>query len=247
MIELDVVFSAGDEVQGLFPCPQFAYLYFRYFNMLTSPVGIRAGIGIGDWSIKTNSQLSTEQDGSAYHNARYAIEKTDESLDYSILLFSGHERDVYINSLMSSETMLVNRQSEYQNELFLLTELMYPISVGHDFLVDSLGELGFLLEQKNRMNYYSRWKSSRSIQRYPTSVFPNRYFNCKPIVVSERAESFYESSGKIRGLASRLSELLETSTQSINKSIRTGNIYQIRNFTIITLRMMDEYFGGYRY
>lgn len=85
-LELDVVFSGGDEVQGLFSSPQAAYLYVRLFDMLVSPVGIRAGIGVGEWNVQIDDAMSTEQDGTAYHNARYAIEHVEDALGYRMLV-----------------------------------------------------------------------------------------------------------------------------------------------------------------
>ena len=48
-IKFDVIFSAGDEIQGLFYSSEAAYLYFRLFNMLIYPVEVGAGIGVGEW------------------------------------------------------------------------------------------------------------------------------------------------------------------------------------------------------
>jgi hypothetical protein len=84
----DVEFSAGDEIQGLFISTESAYLYFRMFYMLISPVEIKAGIGIGEWNIKIENASTTAQDGPAYHNARNAIENVKDSLGHSVLLYS---------------------------------------------------------------------------------------------------------------------------------------------------------------
>lgn len=74
-IQFEVTFSAGDELQGLFDNVVTALLYFRLFDILMKPVKIRAGIGVGDWTVKMESGLSTQQDGPAYHHAREAIDK----------------------------------------------------------------------------------------------------------------------------------------------------------------------------
>ena len=87
-LEKDVDFSAGDEIQGLFSSTKAAYLYFRMFSMLVSPIEIRAGIGIGSWEVVIKDAGTTAQDGRAYHNARYAIKAVEESKGYSVLLFS---------------------------------------------------------------------------------------------------------------------------------------------------------------
>ena len=242
-LELDVVFSAGDEVQGLFSSPQAAYLYFRLFNMLVSPVEIRAGIGIGEWNVKIDGKISTEQDGSAYHNARHAIENMEESLGYYVLLFSEGEDDIYINSAMNMATTLVSNQSKYQNELFLLSELMYPVDINGVLQLNSFWELKSLAAQKNEIGYYARGKYSQSIQISPLAAVRHDFsLDCNPIDALVDEARFYVFSGKVKGLPTKLAKLLGTSRQSIEKSIKAGNIYQARNSAIVVLKLMNKYF-----
>lgn len=241
-LELDVVFSAGDEVQGLFSSPMTAYLYFRLFNMLISPVEIRAGIGVGEWDVRIESNISNEQDGSAYHNARYAIENVEDSLGYCVLVFSKNKKDIYVNSAINTATTLVNNQSEYQNELYLLSELMYPIDINNTLRLNSFLELSDLIAQKNRIGYYRSRKSGRNIRSYPlTAVQNDLNFECNPINALADEPQFYISSGKIKGLPAKLAKILGTSRQSIEKSIKAGNIYQARNSAITALKLMDKY------
>lgn len=54
-IQFEVTFSAGDELQGLFDNVVTALLYFRLFEILIAPVKIRAGVGVGDWTVKMES------------------------------------------------------------------------------------------------------------------------------------------------------------------------------------------------
>ena len=69
-----LMFSAGDEIQGLFYEPLAAYLCVRFCMMICYPVKIRAGIGYGELAFDNENWKSTELDGELYHNARYAIE-----------------------------------------------------------------------------------------------------------------------------------------------------------------------------
>ena len=46
-IEKEVVFSAGDEVQGLFREPATAFLYYRFLCFLLGPGVLRGGLGVG--------------------------------------------------------------------------------------------------------------------------------------------------------------------------------------------------------
>jgi hypothetical protein len=135
----DVDFSAGDEIQGLFSSPQAAYLYLRMFCMLIFPVEVRAGMGIGEWNVRIENASSTAQDGPAYHNARYAIKKVKkDSLEYSVLFYSGKKVDLYLNAVINASFALASKHSEYQNELMLLAELLYPIdynqAINHEII-----------------------------------------------------------------------------------------------------------------
>jgi len=53
-------------------------------------------------------------------------------------------------------------------------------------------------------------------------------------------ESFYITEGKKRGLSTQFSKLLGVSRQSVEKAIKTGNIYDLRNLTIAILKAMDN-------
>ena len=123
----EVDFSAGDEVQGLFSSPEAAYLYYRMLSMWLHPVEIRAGIGVGDWDVQLDSKGTTGQDGPAYHKARYAIKHADDSEGYPVLFCSGSHSDVTINTIIGGAASIMAKQSVYQNQIMLITELLFPI------------------------------------------------------------------------------------------------------------------------
>lgn len=56
-------------------------------------------------------------------------------------------------------------------------------------------------------------------------------------------ELFYIKLGKRRGLATQLSELLESSRQSIEKSLKVGNIYEMRNLVFAILEILKNMKG----
>ena len=58
----NVDFSAGDEIQGLFDSAEAAYLYFRMFSMLVSPIEVRAGIGVGNWDVVVEGAFTEEKE-----------------------------------------------------------------------------------------------------------------------------------------------------------------------------------------
>ena len=223
-IEKVVEFSAGDEIQGLFVSPQSAYLYYRLFSMLIFPIEIHCGIGFGTWDIKVESASSTAQDGTVYHYARKAIDEAKKSLEYSVLFYSKNKNDIIINSLINSNNLLVEKQSKYQNNLMLLAEILYPIANGDIIEYKELKELLKFIQFEKKENLIIDIK-------------------CPIISTQLEKESFFITEGKKRGLSTQISKLLGVSRQSVEKAIKTGNIYELRNLTISILKAMESLQG----
>lgn len=237
-LEKDVFFSAGDELQGLFSSVEASYLYFRLFSMLVSPVEIRAGIGVGEWNIIVEDAGSTAQDGPAYHNARYAINATEESLGYSILLLSGGKNDIIINSLLNSTAVIINKQSEYQNQVMLLSELLYPINSYEIIDVSKLKDVIELIAHKTFVSNSNLYKFSNNYRQPLFHRISNLNFESKPIDVTKNTDLFFVTEGKVRGLPNQLSELIGVSRQSMDKTIKVANIYEARNLAVTTLKFL---------
>lgn len=230
----NVEFSGGDEVQGLFLTTVAAYLYFRMFSMLIFPVEIRAGIGVGDWSVKIENASTTAQDGPVYHNARKAIENVNDALGYSVLLYSGTKNDLFFNAIMNTSFELTRGQSQYQNELMLLSELLYPIDYGQVINHSKFNRISQLVTTKNRLN-----DKSKSVKKYPFDGLESIHLEPIPIDAAIDDKNFYVSGGKKRGMTTQISEILKISRQSIEKTFKTANIYEARNATIVALKFMD--------
>lgn len=223
-IEKEVEFSAGDEIQGLFISSQSAYLYYRLFSMLIFPIQIHTGIGFGTWDIRVENESSTAQDGTVYHNARKAIDEAKKSLEYSVLFYSKSKNDIIVNSLINSNNLLTIKQSKYQNNLMLLAEILYPITNGDIIEYEKLKELLKFIQFEKKENL----------------IIDIEY----PIISTQlEKESFYVTEGKKRGLSTQISKLLGVSRQSVEKAIKTGNIYELRNLTISILKAMESLQG----
>ncbi len=236
----EVEFSGGDEVQGLFISPEAAYLYFRMFNMLVSPIEVRAGIGVGEWNVKIEQASTTAQDGPVYYNARHAIENVKDAMGHPVLLYSGNKNDVFLNAIINTSFMLTSNHSQYQNELMLLSELLYPIDFHQVIDYSKMSLISELIALKNRLNYYTH-KKSGSVKKYPLDKIEHMNLIASPIDALNDDSSFYVSSGKKRGMTTQLSEILNISRQSIDKTFKTANIYEVRNATIAALKFMDKY------
>lgn len=245
-LEKSVDFSAGDEVQGLFSSVRAAYLYFRMFSMLVAPVEVRAGIGVGTWDVVVKGAGTTAQDGKAYHNARYAIQTVEESKGYSVLMYSEHPKDIVVNSLFNSTAMIINKQSSYQNEILLLSELLYPVNDSNIINTFKLKKIIEILRFKNEfIRYEPQFYSYGMRGRQRESVFCKLgdldiEIESKPVSVIFDSSSFFVEEGRVKGLSRQLAELIGVSRQSIEKTIRLGLIYEERNLAITTLSYLAE-------
>ena len=243
-IKFDVIFSAGDEFQGLFASPIAAFLYLRLLKMILSPVQIRCGIGVGKWDVRIPDGTSSEQDGSAYHNARIAISNAHDKSDYSVLLNSNSENDIFINALMNISFLFAKKQSTYQNELLLLTEMMFPLFSNEIIDIKSFPLMFKLLNNKTDKDFYvgSKSKSGSKINLInsilpdfePLNLLSSSILK-KKLIISETWK---------KGYSTKIANITNTTRQNIDNIIKSGNIIEIRNIDATTLLLIDKTFGG---
>lgn len=241
-LEFDVIFSAGDEVQGLFKYPTSAFLYLRLLKLILSPLKIRCGIGIGDWDVKIMNGTSNEQDGSAYHNARTAISNAHNRDNFNVLFNSNNINDIYVNTLTNTSLLFVKKQSQYQNKILLLTELINPL-----FDSKSMDSLAFIqifklaqkkFEQEFYNNFDNKLKPRSSLfNEIPTGFEPFYIFS----------ESIFKNKFSListlkKGLSAQISNITKTSRQNIDSVIKAGNIAEIRNIDVSTLLFIHKNF-----
>lgn len=237
----EMAFSAGDEVQGLFDSSENAYLYFRMFELFLHPVKLRAGIGVGDWEVRMEGQGSTSQDGTAYHRARYAIERTQDGEENEILLYSA-DRDYMINALIGHLSAMAERRSIYQNQLALLTEWMFPLleKKTSEHMPAKFLEAEGLLQRKNRFDHeIGRVNKSLPFDRLNREALEN-----VGVVLLREEEGlkdfFYITRGKQRGIPTQLANVLGMNRQSIEKTLRAAEVFSARNMALAALKEMRE-------
>lgn len=237
----EVDFSAGDEVQGLFSTPEAAYLYYRMLSMWLHPVEIRAGIGIGSWDVQLDSKGTTGQDGPAYHKARYAIKNADDSEGYPILFFSGSQSDITINTIIGGAASIMAKQSVYQNQIMLITELLFPICNyyvrAYDYVTPHDAER--FLHEKCMLAH----EMEKIVRPLPFDRLAYSFVEIiDPINVEDIREEtkFYITSGKQRGIPTKLASIMDISRQTIEKTMKAGNIYTARNMAIAAINEMTN-------
>ena len=141
-------------------------------------------------------------------------------MEYSVLFYSKNKNDIIVNSLINSNNLLAEKQSKYQNNLMLLAEILYPIVSGDMIEYKELKELLKFVQFEKKENL----------------IIDIDY----PVISTQiEKESFYITEGKKRGLSTQISKLLGVSRQSVEKAIKTGNIYELRNLTITVLKAME--------
>ncbi|MBE6949653.1 MAG: hypothetical protein E7456_07415 [Ruminococcaceae bacterium] len=236
----EVEFSAGDEIQGLFSTPAEAYLYFRLFAMLVHPVKFRAGIGVGTWDIKIDNAGSPAQDGEVYYRARQAISEADELEGYPVLYCSGKKIDTVINSLIGGAAGMGERMNSYQNELMLLTEMLSPLDANQKLDIGSMSEIKELIAYKSEIDFYKADRKANKKYPFDSSLGDDLLDSTFRVDVAETEDTFYITSGRQRGLPSKLAGIMGISRQSVEKTLKTSNIFVARNMSISALKVMPE-------
>ena len=243
-LEFDVIFSAGDEVQGLFKYPTSAFLYLRLFKLILAPLQIRCGIGIGDWDVKIINGNSNEQDGSAYHNARTAISNAHDRYDYNVLFNSNSINDIYINTLINTSLLFIEKQSQYQNQILLLTELINPLFDSNSMNSLAFTQIFILVQKKVEQEFYKKFYDKL---KNKVSIFNKISTGFEPFYIFSACmakNKFALISTLKKGLSAQISNITKTSRQNIDNVIKSGNISQIRNIDVTTLIFLYENFEG---
>ena len=241
-LECQVTFSGGDEIQGLFVDPVVAIMYFRLLEILMKPIKLRAGIGIGEWTVRREYGLSTQQDGPVYHKAREAIDEVYKSQFQSIRIVSEDE-DVLVNHLINTSHVLKGQQVDMQNLVQVMVELIYPF-VTPKMNMRYLDRIDELIELKCQYG-----PKSFSVAGRESSILMDRemyigeVIEINPIVI----DGVIRDGEKIllkRNMASNLAKILGCTRQNADSIIRRGNINKIRELDYMALQYMEQKYGG---
>lgn len=242
-MKFEVDFSGGDQIQGLFYTPEAAYLYYRLFSMCTHPIQTHSGIGVGSCNIQLAGKHTGAQDGTVYHRARMALDLADADIGYPVLLNSDNiDRDRIINSLIGFAALAALRHTAYQNQVMLLTELLYPIS-GEDISFDRKlisGELNELILRKSVFDWIFADAKKGNLpfdgllksEEYPFRITESRRST------KQKNKIYFITEGKDQGVPRTLSDILDMKFQSIATTLKTADIFNIRNLSIAALEEM---------
>ena len=207
------------------------------------PIKIWAGIGVGTWNLQISNRGTTSQDGQAYHHARHAINSTDDTEGYPALLYSNTQKDVVLNTIIGGASTISENLSVNQNQLFLATEILFPVYLDSEieWPLDLIEEL---LTEKSRFDH-KVFQSNRDLpfdhidltldklELEKTHPKENFYKQLKQ-------GAFFITSGKQRGIQSELANILAIKRQTVARSLDSGNIYIARNMALAALYDMKN-------
>lgn len=234
-LKKELRFSAGDEIQGLFDGVGAAYTCLRWFSRLAAPIKIHAGIGVGEWSTRISDLDTNYQDGSAYHNARAAIDKAKKETDYMALIASRSDKDPCWNSMMNAGFQLVENNTANQNELAILLEFLCP--VGEEFMRPiELQKLHSLIQQKNKLTIALNSSKQSTKTSFPDSVPEGcdedilklrEYASRSSDVLYIRAHP-YGTASVIAKLTKKATKDNKPIKQSVDITLKASNVYAER-------------------
>lgn len=222
-LEFSVVFSAGDEIQGLFRDITDAVLYMRILEMLIRPVKMRVGIGIGEWNIKIEDGVSTQQDGPAYHRARTALDEVRKKQIQRYRIISDACDDELVNNLLNASYVLKEQQGDMQNTAYIMMELLYPfIKAGEILDYDVIVEL-FEGKHESRIG--------TGIEKISEPVIiDGKNFDSEKVIIK-------------RGMSTHIAKIMGCSRQNTDKLIKRGYAIAIRNMDYVALQYIEREYG----
>lgn len=256
-IEKPVMFTAGDEVQGLFRSLSGAALYFRSLSMFVKSAVLRGGIGAGDWTTRMNSPSSAMQDGSTYYAARAAIEAAERLGRYDLVIRTDDSRRRLSFLSDNSLTVMFDHclsigamRTKPQRDKAMLIELFVPIIAlaspwsimdEREYSINYLEEVfGFLHSYARAADYDA--STMRTI--YPLleadtfySIAP-RFYRYIRDAAHEYEEDFL--AGSMRGITYLLAEGLDLSRVTLDRQLAKAHIVQERNAAVFFCRSAER-------
>ncbi len=224
-ILVDVAFSAGDEVQGLFSSMGAAFLFYRGLSLLMAPfVRFRGGIGVGGWGLRMDGRPTTEQDGTAYHRARSAVERAKKSKTYSLAIDG--DAPLERQTVLAGYSLgIIGGRGSKQAQTACLVELCRPLVLeGEAERLQRLSGLAYELWQQGNFAHEGKERGLICDQM----DFPLDCMEEVPLAFSSGIDvSYLEAS--LRGISYRFADLGYLGTRtSIGRVMRSGEVYQER-------------------
>ncbi|TXF37557.1 hypothetical protein E4J93_03280 [Collinsella sp. BA40] len=232
----EVVFSAGDEVQGLFASAAAAYLYHRSLSLLVVQADLRGGVGCGAWDVQVADAPSTAQDGTTYHHARDAISYAKKSRLYNFAISSGDPSSLH--TVSANYPLLLSAQRTTRQALLARqVELRYPMAlhVADAACEPARARLSELLDVIDRVEGCAGCFDEDACLQQPVSVAD----------LDEAGVLALPS--QLSGLSYRMEQGAGRTRQSIDRLLDGGMVNQERVAAAFVARaLLEEEAGGNR-
>lgn len=244
-----VVFSAGDEVQGLFYSSLYAFLYYRALVLVMGSGTFHGGMGFGSWDTVLKDAPSTAQDGTAYHHARAALACAKRSREYQLII-KGFEDciDDRATTLFGYPLSIIESRTSEQSCIALWAELLRPVAIPSDVINDdhdirALSEELFYLSLRRRRAQSKRASNSTALfdqgwsNRFKAFSSTNREYTSLDRLLSPRRDRDARGLGS---LAIVLAPIAGKSRQSVDKSIVRSRLAQERDATALVAEYLID-------
>jgi len=247
-MEKEVVFTGGDSIQGVFYHIQEAYLYGRLLQKLFFPEAIRIGYGIGKVFSAIDDKNSNYSTGPAFVEANEALWWAKD-LDFDLYVRPQKQKAMEINFIIELVSSIKSLQTDYQKELDLMVECIYPFWTGyihfpHPNILD-------VLRYKNKLSTFqsnSGPNSSSSRMETFISKWGEEFDQFLNVVKVDKHTKDYSEIGKEvnpQGIQTDIAYLTLSKRQTISKMYKLARIESIRKYEAVICQKLGEFYDDY--
>ena len=213
----DVVFSAGDEIQGMFSSVASAFLYYRALSHLLGSTTLHAGIGTGDWETRIPNGPSTVQDGTCYHKARAAINQAKKSRCYQLVI---EDKDSFTQTVAAAySTALSASRTKRQVDFARSVDLVFPLIL----------EMPSISRRELDSSYYELHDClQKLLEKEGCKYLPLAERAPDPVIL-EGAISYKELESRMRGVTYQMERFGVGRRQSLDRLMAESAILVERN------------------
>lgn len=232
-----VVFSAGDEVQGLFHSTSAAYLYTRWLDILLAPIFLRSAIGTGQWETRILNGTSTEQDGSVYHRTRDALALIKQKKQSALSFCTDNSDLLLINQLSDAINLISGQQSSAQRYVYMLSELCFPLIDNSQMNLQVWPKLANLLKMKRKI-----FSETKLDSNWPEPAIEGQAMPICPIILDNVTLEMTSPSEVVwrHGFISQMVESAGKSRQNLEKLLNLGEIIRLRQYAAAMYFAIDR-------
>jgi len=248
-MEKEVVFSGGDSIQGVFKKPIYAFMYGRLLQKIFYPERVKIGIGIGEVFSYFENKNSNYSTGNAFIRAQQALNRA-KSNDIDMQINSNGQDVEIVNIMLEMITSIRSGQTEYQRELDLMTEILFPL-IALRMALPSFNLID-IVKRKNELLTFkidsSNITNETKIDTFIKNLEDDLSNYIKPIHISQTQSSslmqFIEHAN-VYGIQSDIALLTHSTKQNISKMFNKARIEQLRKYDLTIIKLLEDNFSDH--